>query len=84
MLSVLHKYFTMIKQKSENERMEQSTLSLKRPQYYGTDEKLIARDEWYNIVVAGLVKLSKLISWSAQKSKGLLSEPKLEISSFRK
>ena len=29
----------MIKKKSENERMEQSRLSLKRPQYYRTDEK---------------------------------------------
>ena len=45
MLPVLHNYFAMIKQKSENESMEQSTLSSKRPQYYGTDEKLIARDE---------------------------------------
>ena len=45
MLPVLHKHFAMIKQKSENERMEQSTLSLKRPLYYRTDEKLIARDE---------------------------------------
>ena len=52
----------MIKQKSENELMEQSTLSLKNTKYYGTDEKLIARDELYKIVVAGLVKLSKLVS----------------------
>ena len=45
MLSVLHKHFALIKQKSQNEHMEQSTLSLKRPQYYRTDEKLIARYE---------------------------------------
>ena len=45
MLPVLPKHFTMIKQKSEKERMEQSTLSLKRPQYYRTDENFIARDE---------------------------------------
>ena len=57
-----HKIFAVIKQKSENERMEQSTLTLKRPQFYRTDEKLIARDKSYKIVVAGLVKLSKLIS----------------------
>ena len=30
-LPVLYKHFAMIKQKSENERMEQSTLSLRRP-----------------------------------------------------
>ena len=29
-LPVLHKHFAMIKQKSENERMEQSTISLKK------------------------------------------------------
>ena len=62
MLPVLHKIFAVIKQKSENERIEQSTLTLKRPQFYRTDEKLIAWDKSYKIVVAGLVKLSKLIS----------------------
>ena len=31
MLPLPHKYFAMTKQKSENERMEQATLSLKRP-----------------------------------------------------
>ena len=61
MLPVLDKNFAMIKQKSENEHMEQSTLSLKRPQCYRTDEKPITSDELYKIVVAGLVKLSKLI-----------------------
>ena len=45
MLPVLHKGFAMIKQKSENERLEQSTLSIKRPKYCRTDEKLIAKDE---------------------------------------
>ena len=45
MLPVLHKHFAMIKQKSENEHMEQSTISLKNPYYYRTDEKLVARDE---------------------------------------
>ena len=35
----------------------------------------------YKIVVAGLVKLSKLISWLDQKNKGLFSEPKLERNS---
>ena len=44
-LPVLHKHFAMIKQKSENERMKQSILSLKRPKYYRTDEKLVTRDE---------------------------------------
>ena len=29
MLPLLHKHFAMIKQKSENERMEQSTVSLR-------------------------------------------------------
>ena len=33
------------------------------------------------MVVAGLVKLSKLISWLAQKNKGLFSEPKSERNS---
>ena len=32
-------------------------------------------------MVAGLVKLSKLVSWLAQKNKGLFSEPKLERNS---
>ena len=32
-------------------------------------------------MVAGLVKLSKLISWLVQKNKRLFSEPKLEKSS---
>ena len=32
-------------------------------------------------MVAGLVKLSKLISWLVQKNKRLFSEPKLERSS---
>ena len=32
-------------------------------------------------MVAGLVKLSKLISWLTQKNKGLFSEPKLERNS---
>ena len=45
MLPVLHKHFAMIKQKPENERMEQLALSLKRPLYYCTDEKIIARDD---------------------------------------
>ena len=45
MLPVLDKHFALIKQKSQNEHMEQATLSLKRPQYYRTDEKLIARYE---------------------------------------
>ena len=31
MLPVFRKHFVMIKQKPENERMEQSTVSLKRP-----------------------------------------------------
>ena len=31
MLPVLHEHFALIKQKSENERMEQSTLGLKIP-----------------------------------------------------
>ena len=62
MLPVLQKHLAMIKQKSQNERIGQSTLSLKRPQYYETDEKLIAMDELYKIVVAKLFKLSKLIS----------------------
>ena len=31
MLPVLHKHFAIIKQKSENERMEKSTFSLKKP-----------------------------------------------------
>ena len=30
-LPVFYKHFAMIKQKSENERMKQSTLSLRRP-----------------------------------------------------
>ena len=51
----------MIKQKSDNERMEQSSLNLKSPQYYRTDEKRSARDGWYKIVVAEFGKLSKLI-----------------------
>ena len=42
--------------------MEESTLRLKRPQYYRTDEKLVVRDALYKVVVAGLVKLSKLMS----------------------
>ena len=37
--------FAMIRQKPNNERMEQSSLSLKRPQYDRTDETLSARDE---------------------------------------
>ena len=41
--------------------MEQSSLSLERPLCYRTDENLIASHEGYKIVVAGLVKLSKLI-----------------------
>ena len=81
MLPILHKNFAMIKQKSENEHVEQSTISLKSQYYYRTDEKLIAKNEWYKIVVAGLVKLSKLISWQTQKSKGLLSKPELERNS---
>ena len=56
-------YSTSIFQKSENEQMEQPTISLKSPYCYRTDEKIIARDEWYKIVVEGLVKLNKLISW---------------------
>ena len=32
-------------------------------------------------MVAGLVKLSKLISWLTQRNKGLFSEPKLERNS---
>ena len=35
----------MIKQKSENERMKQSSLNLKRPWNFRTDEKRSARDE---------------------------------------
>ena len=54
--------FDMIKQISDNERMEQSSLSLKRRWYYRTDEKLSARDERYKIVIAELGKSSKLIS----------------------
>ena len=54
--------FVMIKQKSDNEHMDQSSLSLKRPKYYHTDEKFSARDEWYKIVEAELGKLSKRIS----------------------
>ena len=37
--------FAMIKQKSDNEHMEQSNLNLIKAQYYRTDEKLSARDE---------------------------------------
>ena len=81
MLPILHKHFAIIKQKSENELVEQSTISLKSPYYYRTHEKLIVKDEWYKIVAAGLVKLSKLISWQTQKSKGLLSKPELERNS---
>ena len=62
MLPVLHKHFAMIKQKSGNERMEQSSLSLKWPQYYRKDGKLSARDECYKAVVAELGKLSNIIS----------------------
>ena len=53
--------FDMIKQKSGNEHIEQSSLSLKKPQYDRTDEKRSARDESYKIVVTELGKLSKLI-----------------------
>ena len=35
----------MIRQKPDNERMDQSSLSLKRPQYDRADEKPSARDE---------------------------------------
>ena len=45
MLTVIYKHFAMIKQKSDNERMEQSSLNLKRAKYYRTDEQLSARYE---------------------------------------
>ena len=59
MLPVLHKHFAKMKQKAGNKGIEQSSLSLKWPQYYRTNEKLNGRNEWYKIVVEELGKLSK-------------------------
>ena len=41
-----------------------------------TDDKRSARDEWCKIAVPELGKLSKLFSWKAQKSEGILSKSK--------
>ena len=38
----------MIKQKSENERIQQSTLNLKRPKYYRIDEMMKNLLQWMN------------------------------------
>ena len=51
--------FAMVKQESDNGRIEQSNLSLKRPQFCQTDETLVII---YKIVIAEIGKLSKLIS----------------------
>ena len=50
----------MIKEKLDNERMEQLSHHVLND---CKDEKLSARDEWYKIAVAELGKLSRLISW---------------------
>ena len=39
--------------------MDQSSLNLKRPWCYCSDETLIAKDKWYKIEVVELVKLSQ-------------------------
>ena len=51
--------FAMVKQESDNRRIEQSNLSLKRPQFCQTGKTLVVI---YKIVVAEVGKLSKLIS----------------------
>ena len=68
MLLVLHKHFALIKEKLDNERMEQSSFKLKKDiillhheLHDRTDEKLSARDGWYKIMVIELGKLSNLI-----------------------